>query len=300
MWSKHVKMLYNDQELEVNQMQERDINLKAEHQNNFDLNLYHFGEEICLPSHHFGPAVRDHYLIHYIISGKGFFERGSKKWQLEQDMCFLIHPNEVTYYKADEEDPWHYVWIGFNGARASELLRKCGFSIEKPCLTYSLKSEFDISHHILGMLNHRTFEDSSVLWQMGQLYILLSELTRNNELVHSGTHVKTTKEVYVHKTIEFMLNNYSHEITICDVANYVGLDRSYFFAIFKELMQLSPKEFLTELRVKRAKELMLSTGLNFYEIAFSVGYKDPFLFSKTIKKYTGLSPSQFRAKGAEG
>lgn len=275
-------------------MPTHDVTLKAEHLNNFDMNLYHFGEEDCLSAHHYGPAIRDHYLIHYVISGKGFFSRGEQKWHLTQDMCFLIHPNEVTYYEADEKEPWHYVWIGFNGAKASEFLRQCGFSIEKPCLPYQLKEVFNFSDHILMMMTNGNFEDSSAMWQMGQLYILLSQLIRNNELLHNNHRIKTSKEVYIHKAIQFMLNNYSNAISIIDVADYIGLNRSYFFSIFKELMQLSPKEFLTELRVKKAKELMLTTPLNIYEIAFSVGYTDPFLFSKTIKKYTGLSPSQYR------
>lgn len=271
-----------------------DIVLKTEHQNNFDLNLYHFGEEACLPSHHYGPCVRDHYLIHYVISGEGILSKGGQTWHLSQDMCFLIHPNEVTYYEANRNDPWHYVWIGFNGAKASELLRQCGFSVKNPCLKYSISSEFNFSQHILMMMKNRAFEDSSAMWQMGQLYILLSNLIKNNELLSHGHRVKTTKEIYVQKAIQFMLNNYSNEITILNVADYIGLDRSYFFSIFKELMHLSPKEFLTQLRVKKAKELLLSTSLNICEIAYSVGYTDAFLFSKLIKKHTGISPSGYR------
>ncbi len=271
-----------------------DIIFKTEHQLNFDLNFYHFGEEVCSPSHQYGPAVRDHYLIHYVISGEGTFTKGSQKWLLSQDMCFLIHPNEVTTYQADANHPWHYVWIGFNGAKAAEFVRQCGFTVDNPCLAYALNSEFNFSQHIIDMMGNRAFEDSSAMWQMGQLYVLLSWLIKNNELVNHGHNVRTSKEIYVHKAIQYMLNNYSNEISIRDVAEYMGLDRSYFFSLFKNIMDKSPKAFLTEIRVKKAKELMLTTSLNFYEIAFSVGYNDPLLFSKIIKKHTGLSPSQYR------
>jgi AraC family transcriptional regulator of arabinose operon len=211
-------------------------------------------------------------------------------------MCFLIYPNEITYYQADKENPWHYMWIGFHGAKASELLKQCGFSSSNPCLKYELKSEYSLSNHISQMMNSRASEDSSVIWQTGQLYILLSHLLKNNELSQDKQRTKTIKEKYVDKAAQFMLNNYSHDINITSVAAYVKLDRSYFYSIFKGEMQMSPKEFLTQIRIKKAQELMKTTELSLREIAFSVGYTDAFLFSKVIKAHTGLSPSQYRKK----
>ena len=91
-----------------------------------DLNLYQFGWERCEPLHSFGPHIRNHYLFHYIISGKGILHSNGNQYQLQAGMGFLIVPNEVTTYLADEHDPWEYAWIEFDGLSVPGCLNHVG------------------------------------------------------------------------------------------------------------------------------------------------------------------------------
>ena len=79
------------------------------------LTVYFCGKEECQPGHYFGPAVRPHYLIHVILKGKGIFQKSGVTYTLKRGDAFLIPPMESTYYQADQEDPWSYAWVGFDG-----------------------------------------------------------------------------------------------------------------------------------------------------------------------------------------
>ena len=69
----------------------------------FGLNIYQYGHEVCASQHSYGPAVRQHYLIHYVISGGGTLFSGNQRWPVRQGEAFLIHPHEITTYTADKQ-----------------------------------------------------------------------------------------------------------------------------------------------------------------------------------------------------
>ena len=92
-----------------------------------DLGLYQFGKEDCEPAHSYGPAIRNHYLFHYILSGKGTLmwqdgKRRENKTVLRAGQGFLISPGQITTYIADDRIPWEYCWLEFDGLRAKEAL----------------------------------------------------------------------------------------------------------------------------------------------------------------------------------
>ena len=84
-----------------------------------------------------------------------------------------------------------------------------------------------------------------------------------------------------------------------DVAAFVGIDRSHLYTVFKQTLGVSPKEYLTEYRLRRACALLLEPALSVTAVANSVGFENNLYFSKVFRKRTGLSPSEYRArKGA--
>ena len=89
--------------------------------------IYFCGHEHCQPGHSFGPAVRPHYLIHVVLSGKGIFKHQGHTYSLKSGDSFLIKPMDSTYYEADQTNPWEYAWIGFNGQEIPALLNQTCF-----------------------------------------------------------------------------------------------------------------------------------------------------------------------------
>lgn len=93
-----------------------------------DLYLCYCGFQICNAGHFYGPEVRTEFLIHIVVSGKGIYSVNNKTYEIGPNMAFLIYPGVTTYYEASHDDPWTYVWVGFNGIKAEAALKYAHFS----------------------------------------------------------------------------------------------------------------------------------------------------------------------------
>lgn len=259
---------------------------------NIDLNLYYCGEEICKPNHYWGPSVRDHYLIHYIVKGKGIFEYNGRTYKLGKGQGFLISPFELSFYQADYEDPWQYKWIGFKGLNAQSYLERANLTVEQPIFTYN--KDLKLENCIDAMIDAQKLQMGRDLMCKSLIYAFLSHLIENNNSEKTTDKNSNNTESYVRKAMEFVYMNYSRKTSIEEMAQYIGLNRKYFSKIFKEITNSTPQEFLINYRINKACELMEGHNLSISNIARSVGYDDPLLFSKIFKKLKGLSPSEFR------
>ena len=106
-----------------------------------DLLLQFCGYSTTEPLHSFGPAVRPHYIIHFILNRKGIFQIHEKTYHLETGQGFLIEPDELTFYQSDAQEPWEYLWIGFNGKMIPEFLKQIGLSSAHPIFHCDKKKE---------------------------------------------------------------------------------------------------------------------------------------------------------------
>lgn len=263
--------------------------------NGIDLSVYHCGIESCQPSHSYGPAVRDHFLIHYVLDGCGNFYVDGKTYRLQKHQGFLICPDVVTYYEADKENPWTYTWVGFHGVKAEQYLKYAGLDRYNPIFTYD-KSDF-IAQCFDQMVNARRLKRGNEIRLQGLLYLFLSELIENADI--SLPDNERQIDLYIKRALQYIEMNYSRDINISDLASYIGLNRSYFSALFKQHLHMPPQEFLVRFRMNKACELMANPALSISDIARSVGYEDPLGFSKMFKKIIGLSPRQYRKETIE-
>lgn len=263
--------------------------------NLFELNVNNLGIEKCEPLHSYGPALRDHYLFHYIIDGEGDFYINENKYHLKKGQGFLICPNVVTFYAADGKNPWHYIWVGFRGIKAEKLLKYTNLSIDNPIFNYNIKKDRDyIEYYLKQMLQCDTLKYTKEIRLEGLLYLFLSEIIENSEFGNNHEDEKNDNYMYIKKAVVYIENNYSRDIKVSDIASYIGLNRSYLSTIFKDKLKKSPKEFLINYRIEKACELMNRPNLSISEIARSVGYIDPLNFSKIFKKIKGSSPKKYR------
>ncbi len=257
-----------------------------------ELNVYRCGIEDCSSGHSWGPALRDHYIIHHILGGRGIFQVNGKTYHLGENDCFMICPNTIVYYQADLQEPWSYAWVGFNGFKAKTYLSQAGLNAGHPVFRYD--SDSFLKDCLRRMIETKDQRKGREIRLLGLLYEFLSRLVETG--VHNDTPEKGSnrKEEYIRKALEYIHMNYSRKINIGEIAHHVGLDRSYLYSLFLEFLKASPQEFLISFRLDKACELMGNISLSIGDIARSVGYEDPLQFSRIFKKEKGLPPKEYR------
>ena len=260
-----------------------------------DLGLYQFGKEDCDPAHSYGPAIRNHYLFHYILNGKGTLmwqdgKRHENKTVLRAGQGFLISPGQITTYIADDRIPWEYCWLEFDGLRAKEALEITGLSVNHPVYN-PVHREFEaiMRDEMLYIVRNKK---EAPLHLIGHLYIFIDALARSVTDYRPASG--KVKDFYIKEALAFIENNYMNEITVEDIAEVSGLNRSYFGKIFKESVGKSPQEFLIHYRMIKAAQLLSMTRYSVGEIANAVGYPNQLHFSRAFKGVYGVSPRNWR------
>ena len=242
-------------------------NLFLTNRNLLDLNPLIAGEEQCVPNHSFGPAVRDYTLIHYVVRGKGVLYARGKVWPVKAGQAFFILPGEVTTYVADSAAPWHYCWIGFDGALSAQ------FAELPPVL--DLPEEF-----FRRIMWEREFSSMAE-------YHLASDLLGLYAYLFSGSSGTNS---HVRQVETYIQSAYMHPIRVDQIAAQLNLDRSYLSRLFKEQTGRSIQNYLIHVRMEAA-ERYLRQGSSVKEAAHLSGYEDVSNFSKMFKKQFGRTPA---------
>lgn len=260
--------------------------------NNLDLKLYYCGTQDCSPNHSWGPAIKEHFKIHYIHKGKGIFRVGNETYHLEEGQGFLICPNVIAYYKADDKEPWSYSWCAFDGINAEAYLKRANLTNSNPIFEYNKDDK--VNKCFDEMIQATNWEKSSDLRLQSSLYLFLATLIDEVVLDLSYKEAKTNKNIYINKAIDFIHINYSRKIRVSEVANFIGLDRKYISKLFKDIVGVTIQDYLISFRINKAKEMMKDKQLSIGDISRSIGYDNPLIFSKIFKKVNGISPSKYR------
>ncbi|HIR25958.1 MAG TPA: PocR ligand-binding domain-containing protein [Candidatus Egerieimonas faecigallinarum] len=107
-------------------------------------------------------------------------------------------------------------------------------------------------------------------------------------------YIPTKNSELMKKALSYISRNFASPITLEDVAKQVHLNPAYFSSIFKQSIGSSFKEYLNMVRIEESKRLLANTDYSVIDIAIATGFEDQSYFSKVFKKYTGLTPKQYR------
>lgn len=241
-----------------------------------NINPVSCGQHYCGRSHCFGPAVRNYYLLHYVVSGEGVFYSHNKEYKLSRGNIFVIRPEEATIYQASSENPWFYRWVGFTSSLDLSI------TLSKDVI-YAPECDY-LFRMMVGV---ETMNVAKEYYICAKIFELLSLLSHNEETVNNS-------DSYVEMAKYYIETNYNcFDISISDIADNLNLDRCYFSTLFRKHVGKSPQDYLLDFRLNKAAEMLAIGTLKSGEVGKMCGYPNQFHFSKMFKQKFGVTPSQY-------
>jgi len=234
--------------------------------------------------------ILQEYQINYISEGSGILETTSGKYPLKSGTLFIIRPGIKHRYRPLKKTGWHENYIGFNGKFADHLLSGEWFNPSAPVIYCGYKEELiDTYMKIFDLVREE---------KPGYQQIVSGLVIKLLGYIVSAEKQKEFKGKDVSKFIEEVRFRMREEINqtldLKKMAHDHLIGYSYFRKMFKKYTGVAPHQYNLELKIMRAKELLLSTNKSIKEISFDLGFQSIYYFSRLFKNKTGISPSEFR------
>ncbi|MBD3949120.1 helix-turn-helix domain-containing protein [Tuanshanicoccus lijuaniae] len=259
-----------------------------------DLSIDECGIQAFSVDEHYSYNAYQHFILHYVQSGEGYFEVNQQHYHLKAGDGFIIRSSEYVTYYPDVSNPWTTYWVGISGSDFEKYIGNTEI-MSAAVITYHPDGETQkIIQTICDTTLDREADLPGVYWYKGQLFLLVEALKKefSSHHIQRAMPAKSSADT----AYDYIYANYMKDITINHVAEYIGVSRSYLYKLFKQKFLFSPQQFLLDRRLTIAASLLLTTDLSMAEVAEKVGFKDALYFSKSFSKYYGKSPSKFRAQ----
>ncbi|HTB84770.1 MAG TPA: AraC family transcriptional regulator [Candidatus Sulfotelmatobacter sp.] len=236
--------------------------------------------------------ILDGFAIVYISSGRGKFESQSVSTSIEPGDTFLLFPGVWHRYAPDPETGWYEHWIGFDGETARNWLRKRFISPKK--------AVFKISPEDTVLATFSRVGQSVRANRPALQQILAGAITNLMGLVYSTQQTQPAAESQNVNNIELaiahMQNALAPGLDLELLAKKLGVSYSWFRKAFVAHTGLSPYQYLLELRLVRARRLLVETEFSVKEIAMQTGFKDQFYFSRHFRRKMNLTATEWRRR----
>ena len=236
------------------------------------------------------PEGRNDYQLLYIASGKGHFYFNGEDRIVDKGNMILYRPGEPQVYYYYVEDKTEVFWVHFTGAQVDKYLEHYGLPKNENVFFTGASPDYQwLYKQIIQemQLKRANYEE---LLRLLLRHILLMINRYITEGKNAGSDVMNDIERAVH----YFNENYSKNITIEQYASEHHMSNNWFIHCFKNIMKVTPMQYILSLRISAAKNYLDTTDKNINEIAYAIGYDNPLYFSRLFRKHTGLSPSEYK------
>lgn len=226
------------------------------------------------------------YNLFYVISGKCCAEVNGKPLVINKRESICLYPYSQIKVSANKEGNLSYCWIEFSGIGADYMLGETAFRKDNLCSCPIEIPEFERFFDIPESI------DKTIGCQYraaGKLMVLLSYY------VDLFPKEESNSNDYVDLALNYIEENYANpNFSVKNVAEFVKIDRTYLYRLFKDETGLSVIDYINRHRISQAESMLSDQSLAIKDVAYSVGFSDQMYFSKVFKKHTGKTPTEYK------
>ena len=240
--------------------------------------------------HHWKRQEHDEGVYIYCIAGKGQYSKGGKSWPIGPGELIYCFPNTHHEYKADAADPWTIYWMHVSGGRTGLFTKQLGLKQNNPIVRVGIIPDIIDLFKLLFSYFATTNNDTNRLAIQSCSVNILSAMAVT-------VHSHRTTQSYQHEinsALKLMEESISRQMGVDDFARQAGVSTFFFCRIFKKATGVSPMNYFNHLKIRKAYNLLAGSTLKIKEIAFQLGFEDPYYFSRSFKKIMGFPPKQHR------
>lgn len=248
------------------------------------------------PAHHYFDwnrgRVLNEYQVIYIANGEGLFESHSCEQQVvKAGSIVLLFPGEWHRFKPNKQTGWDEFWVGIKGRVMDNLVEQRFFSAENALLDVGLH---EMIIQLLTNIIEKTKEEKTGYQPLvaGVVMHLLGEI---HSLVKNKTYTaEDPTQSIIEKARIILRTNVVEDISMEKVAEQLNVSYAWFRKAFKSYTGIAPHQYLTQLRIEKAKSYLNDQSISIKEIALQLNFESSFYFSRLFKEKVGVSPEVYR------
>ena len=230
--------------------------------------------------------------ICYVAEGEFFFSMGNGERKiLEAGTVAVILPHTPMSYGIEREiETRRTYWLHFTGSHAMSLLKTCGLAEGG---FFRLPDEVGVAAAFNALLDEMSRPPTHIN-QIRAASLAVMIVTQIGSLLERGSRKRNLP-----KSVAYIREHFTEDIDKSSLAAMEGLGASQYHSIFKKTMGKTPAAYITSLRMRKARELLLDPELPITDIAEQCGYDDALYFSRVFRRVVGVSPSEYRKRGID-
>ena len=221
-----------------------------------------------------------------VKEGKGSVSISDKRYVITKGNGIAVCQCENISIKSDSIEPFTLLLIHITGKSTHSIIAAIEKCENGPMLNLGINSRvYDTANELIGECSKSYNTDYSILLAFYDFINSIDEQYLERKI--------PTKNVYMTRAVEYIKKNYNKNISVENIANLLGIERSYLSRLFKTHKNKSTQNYIIDYRMHKAKKMFEEEDMNVSQVCAAVGYTNIYCFSRIFKSRVGMPPKEY-------